>query len=122
MTILFILGIIILVLGGGTLLSGAFMFKEFFARKPDDGAYNIETMKKALEKMKQDTLGSEIQGVEMPDRVSAFSAHINGKKIMIPILEAKIRWLKLLEEGKIQQLSITSRDGTSLSGYLWNKR
>lgn len=118
MTLLLIVGIIALLIVGGCLLTGTIMFKELFIRKKDDGSYNLEIVTQALESMKEKKRNPPKR--DKFDPTVAFSAHVNDPVIMIPILEAKLRWLHLLDRGEIQKISITAQDGIQLAGYLWN--
>lgn len=119
MTAIIIVGGIILLITGGALAAGAIMFKELFVRKPDDGSTNPTVIQQALEKMRQNVPGGQLDGAKMNDKFAVLSAHVNDPKIMIPLLEAKLRWLALLDKGAIQELSITAYDGVPLAGYLW---
>ncbi|MBQ7366407.1 MAG: alpha/beta fold hydrolase [Spirochaetaceae bacterium] len=119
MTAIIIVGVIILLITGGALMAGAIMFKELFVRKPDDGSTNPTVIQQALEKMRQNTPGRQVDGVKTNDKFAVLSAHVKDPKIMIPVLEAKLRWLSLLEKGEIQELSVTAYDEITLAGYLW---
>jgi alpha-beta hydrolase superfamily lysophospholipase len=50
---------------------------------------------------------------------NAMSAHTKDPRIMAPLNAAKSRWYRNRDDGAFELLSVVSRDGLLLSGYLW---
>lgn len=101
-------------------VAGAAVFAQMFARKEDDGSLNPQVIASSLEQMRQNKSGMELEGVRMPGGAKHLSSHINDTRIMIPLLEAKLRWFAMLEQNSpdsIERLSIRGTYRKQLAGY-----
>ena len=64
---------------------------------------------------------AEIQpkGLGKAEGQSALYAHTKDPRVMNPINEGKDRWQKKRDEGLIEALSLTARDGIALAAFFW---
>lgn len=108
-------------------VGGAVVFNVIFMRKNDVASHDIKSLETALTEMSKGKNGEQIEGVKMRDLSvgknndsEKLSAHVNDKKIMIPILEAKIRWLKKVNgtnDNSIERVFVYGERNTKLAGY-----
>ncbi|MBR5866407.1 MAG: alpha/beta fold hydrolase [Spirochaetaceae bacterium] len=112
---MFIIAIILLGIFFFSVVAGAFIFAQMFVRKKNDGSLNPVVIANALEQMKQSKKGTDLEGVKMKG-ASNLADHLNDKKIMIPLLEAKLRWFNT-DSSKIEKINICGTYGKKLAGY-----
>ncbi|MBO5137724.1 MAG: alpha/beta fold hydrolase [Spirochaetaceae bacterium] len=98
-----------------SLVVGIIIFVRMFVHNKNDGSLEPDVVKKSLEQMKQSVPGTKLQGVKMQG-TPHLSSHINDKKIMIPLLEAKLRWFNRLQRKEIEQITIRGTFGKKLWG------
>lgn len=63
--------------------------------------------------------GLETAKMRDAEKASAMYSHTKDLAIMEPIEKAKERWFDMRERGVISALSVLSRDGLRLCGYVW---
>ena len=112
---MYIAAIILLGIFFFSVVSGAFIFVQMFVRRKD-GSLNPSVIENALEQMKQSKDGADLEGVKMRNASKELSDHLNDKKIMIPLLEAKLRWLNS-DSDRIEKINICGTYGKKLAGY-----
>lgn len=144
MVALILVLIVLAVLAVFAVVGGAFLFNTLFIRKENVSPQTIESLEAALAQMRKSADGEKIDGVKMFNEsfeknkavgIDALSAHINDPRNMVPILEAKIRWLKKLDASAsaevsadvsasasagfstIEKVFVTGERGTKLAGY-----
>lgn len=105
-------------------VGGAFLFNALFVRKENASSQTIQSLETALAQMRKSADGEKIDGVKMFNEsfeknkavgIDALSAHVNDPRIMIPILEAKIRWLKKLDASASAEVSADAGGSASAS-------
>lgn len=101
-----------------SLVAGIVIFKQMFIRKYDDGSLSPEVIRDSLEKLKHSAAGTELDGIKM-ENAGQLAAHLNDTRIMIPLLEAKLRWFAHLErdDSDIERVFIQGNRNKKLAGY-----
>ncbi len=80
-----------------SLAAGAVFFRQIFIRKTDDGSLDSSVIHSSLKQIEQAVNGIDLPGIKMAGTGTAAS-HLNDRKIMIPLLRAKLRWLHYNEK------------------------
>lgn len=108
----FLFGILIF-----SLTVGFIFFNQMFLRPKNDSSLNKQTIATALAGLQQSVPAEELDGVKMQGSGN-LASHLNDKKIMIPLLQAKLEWISQYEEGSLEQIKIKPSKNTTLSGFL----
>ena len=106
MTILFVLkiaGILAVLVSGGWILFSLAAGMVVYLTTLTTSHANLETGK-----------------LSGPEGNALMSAHTKDPRIMEPLNAAKARWFRNRDDGVFDLLSVVSRDGLQLSGYLWH--
>lgn len=99
-------------------VAGAVVFAQMFSRKEDDGSLNPQVIKNSLSQMRQAKPGMQLEGVKMQGFGEHLSSHVNDPRIMVPLLEAKLRWFDRLETtSDVEKITIHGTYGKKLVGY-----
>lgn len=124
MVALILVLIVLAALAVFAVVGGAFLFNALFVRKENASSQTIQSLETALAQMRKSADGEKIDGVKMFNEsfeknkavgIDALSAHVNDPRIMIPILEAKIRWLKKLDAFAGAEVSADANRSASAS-------
>lgn len=87
-----------------SLAAGAVFFRQIFVRKTNDGSLDSSVIHSSLKQIEQAVNGIDLQGIKMAGTGIAAS-HLNDRKIMIPLLQAKLRWLHCNEKNSTSVLA-----------------
>lgn len=87
-----------------SLAAGAVFFRQIFVRKTDDGSLDSSVIHSSLKQIEQAVNGIDLPGIKMAGTGTAAS-HLNDRKIMIPLLQAKLRWLHCNEKNSTSVLA-----------------
>lgn len=87
-----------------SLAAGAVFFRQIFIRKTDDGSLDSSVIHSSLKQIEQAVNGIDLPGIKMAGTGTAAS-HLNDRKIMIPLLRAKLRWLHCNEKNSTSVLA-----------------
>lgn len=98
-------------------VAGAIFYKHMFLRPKDNSSINKQVITTALVDLQQSVPADKIQGVKM-QAGGNLASHLNDKKIMVPLLQAKLKWITQYEQGSLEQIKINASKNTILSGFL----
>ena len=87
-----------------SLAAGAVFFRQIFVRKTNDGSLDSSVIHSSLKQIEQAVNGIDLPGIKMAGTGIAAS-HLNDRKIMIPLLQAKLRWLHCNEKNSTSVLA-----------------
>lgn len=87
-----------------SLAAGAVFFRQIFVRKTNDGSLDSSVIHSSLKQIEQAVNGIDLPGIKMAGTGTAAS-HLNDRKIMIPLLQAKLRWLHCNEKNSTSVLA-----------------
>ncbi|AEE17930.1 alpha/beta hydrolase [Treponema brennaborense] len=118
MIFLLIIGFTAVGIAAFSVSSGALLFGSLFLRKKDTSSLDPAVIAQALDALRKSADGTSLRGVEMSGASARLAAHLNDKRIMIPLLEAKLRWFGLCgRKAAVERLFITGFRRVRLAGY-----